>query len=207
MLRLTLIPLFFIISTIVIILLAYFLLAKLGSGLNTSFNKSKDLAVKQQRKWHKYWQRRQSRKEQKEKLPAIIQKGRKQFDEIERNVEHLPGKWKIKIKPVVNQAKNILDEVTAEALIEHDAKKKSHYPNERLSSIRPFFNHSLDALLQFVKKLNSNQAYMDEPANNKALQNITAFETDLEHYHAILEKSRKLDFDILMDVINARLRQ
>ncbi len=211
MLRLTLLPLFFLISALVVIVLAYFVLKKLGSGLSSSVNKGKQVAKQKQRDWQQRWQqykqKRKTKKEQKEKLPEIIQKGRTQFTSIESYLEGLPEHWQKRLEPIITETKNILDEVTAEALIEYDAEKKSHYPSERLNSIRPFFNHSLDSLLQFVKKLNSNQNYMDEPASAKALQNITAFKADLKHYRDILDKSRKLDFDIIMDVINARLRQ
>lgn len=214
MLRLTLLPLFFVISAIVIVVLAYIFIKKLSTGLITGINKSKAVLGRQHGKWRQLWRKwRQQQKQQKknktqkEKLPEIIQKGREQFEVIEKNFDSLPREWQQHLEPIIHEAKNILDEITAEALIEYESGTNRPYANKRLNDTRPFLKHTLDSLLQFVKKLTINQDYLDQPAREKALQNIEAFKVDLNHHHDLLAKSRKLDFDIIMDVINARLRQ
>jgi len=209
MLRLTLFPLVLFFGTLILSIVAYFIIKKIRKVIATTLEKGKNIAVEQQKKWGQWEQ-----KEQRKKLPTIIQKGLDDYDEIESEIKRLPDSWAVVVMPITEQAKTILDEVMTEAVVElervntkNKQGKSSRIKSQKLNAVRPFFNHSLDALLQFVKKLNSDHATMDDIQVEKARQNITVFKADFDSHEAALKKSRKMDFDVVMDVIKARLKK
>ena len=204
MFRLTLFPLFILFGTFILSIVGYFLIKKIRKMITHTLEKGKSLAAEQQKKW--------GQKEQRKKLPEIIQKGLHQYAQIETEMERLPHSWAVALMPITIQAKEILDEVMAEAAKNIESQNsneesRAHLKTQKLNAVRPFFNHSLDALLQFVKKLNSDHESMDEHQAEKARQNINIFKADFDSHQAALKKSRKMDFDVLMDVIKARLKK
>ena len=204
MFRFTILPIILIFATLFLSIVVYVFIKKVKKGVSTTLQYSKKLANEQREKW--------SKKEQRNKLPTILQNGLEQFDEIKKSHQTLPNAWLNSLNPIIEQAQAILDELTIDAA--HDLeesnkniKSKTNKIETKINSIRSFFNHSLDALLQFVIKLNSDHATMAYDEIEKAQQNITIFKSDLLAHQATLKKARKMDFDVLMDVIKARLRK
>jgi len=193
MFRFTLIPFILIISALFFGVFSFIVIRKIKKWLSYTIEKGADLANRQQKKW--------SEKEQRKKLPDILQKGFDRFDKLLSSYNNLPNEWKNSLAPIIKQAKEILDEVAEDADI-----SDSTY-NKKLNSIRPFFNHTLDALLLFTEKLNMDYTKMDQAQIDKARQNITVFKADLLSHQEKLLKSRRMDFDVLMDVIKARLKK
>jgi len=193
MFRLTLIPFVLVFGALFFGIISYIVIRKIKQGLQYTVKKGAELANKQQQKW--------TEKEQRKKLPDILQKAFNQYEQLVDSHASLPTNWKNVLEPVIRQAKEILNEVAEGADI-----NDSTY-NKKLNSIRPFFNHSLDALLQFTEKLNSDHAEMDETQIDKARQNITVFKADLLDHQEKLLKAKRFDFDVLMDVIKARLKK
>lgn len=191
MLRFTLIPLFLLISSSVIGLIVYFVYRIIKRGITTTYKKGAKLATEQQQKW--------ANKEQRKKLPDIVQKGFDDFDRLKKSQSQLPQTWKTQLEPLVIQSKEILDEVAFDC-IENESEKA-------LMSIRSFFHHSLDALLQFSQKLNIDHQQMSKVQVEKAERNLVLFKADLSSHLKTLRKTRRLDFDVLMDVIKARLKK
>ncbi len=197
MFRFTIIPLILIFGTLFLSIFAYVIIRKIKKGVAKTLELGKKLASEQQQKW--------SQKDQRKKLPELLQNGLDKFEEIVKIHISLPPEWFNSLNPIVLQAQSILDEITAEAVHELEGEIKTQ--GKKLNSIRPFFNHSLDALHQFVKKLKSDHTSMDAQEIDKARQNISVFKADLMNHQDTLKKSRKMDFDVLMDVIKARLRK
>ena len=153
-----------------------------------TYKKGAEIANGQQQKWKE--------KEQLKKLPNIIQKGFRDLKDIEASSSTLPNEWQVVVNPLVTQSKEILDEITFNSKVD----------NNKLNSMRSFFIHTLDALKQFVEKLNNDHKHMTANETKKARQNINVIKADLLHHKQILQKKRKFDFDVLMDVIKARLK-
>ena len=193
MFRLTLIPFVLVFGALFFGIISYIVIRKIKKGLQYTVKKGAELASKQQQKW--------TEKEQRKKLPDILQKAFTQYEQLVESHASLPANWKNVLEPVIKQAKEILNEVAEGADI-----NDSTY-NKKLNSIRPFFNHSLDALLQFTEKLNSDHAEMSEAQIDKARQNITVFKADLLDHQEKLLKAKRFDFDVSMDVIKARLKK
>ena len=152
-----------------------------------------------------YQQQKWTEKEQRKKFPTILQKGFSDYELIYTMTASLPEEWQLSLTPIVNTAKDILDEIALE-FESLDEKSKSNEQNKKLNSIRPFFIHSLDALQQFVEKLSSDQHKMSVEEIEKARQNINVFKADLLNHQETLHKVRRFDFDVVMDVIKARLK-
>lgn len=191
MLRFALIPLILLILSVIFGVIVFIVYKKIKKGLKTTYTKGAELANDQQKKW--------ADKEQRKKLPAIVQKGYEDFDSLMKIQDQLPLEWNTLLEPLIIQAKEILDEVAFDCL-ENNSEKA-------LNSIRSFFHHSLDALLQLSQKLNKDNAQMTVSQVEQAQQNIILFSTDLQSHQKTLLKGRKLDFDVLMDVIKARLKK
>ena len=191
MLRFTLIPFVFVITSIVLGFITYFIYQKIKRGIEATYKKGAEIANDQQQKW--------SKREQRKKLPSIVQKGFDDYDALSHEQQLLPQEWKQALEPLLVQAKEILDEVSYELLENNDEKL--------LNSVRPFFHHSIDALLQFTQKLSNDYKHMSADQIDKARQNITLFQADLLSHQTILQKSRRMSFDVLMEVIKARLKK
>ncbi|MEE9444484.1 MAG: hypothetical protein V3V19_02345 [Cocleimonas sp.] len=186
---------------------------KIKQGIEFTVNKSAEFANEQQQKWEK--------KEKQKQHPDILQKGIKTYADIVTNVKLLPNEWKIVLEPLTLVAKAILDEVEDDSVIETSKAESStikastvkaspiesvHQPT-KLNRIRPFFNHSLNAFLQFTQKIRTDYKTMDNDDNEKARQNLNIIKADLLSHQKTLSNARKMDFDVTMDVIKARLRR
>ena len=191
MLRLAFFPVLLFVGLIVLLIIGFILYRKLKQGIAFTYKKGAELANEQQQKW--------AQKEQQKKLPEILQKGFDQHQQLSQELKRLPQEWQLSLEPLVLQAKEILDEVAYEVVEENSQKK--------LDSIRSFFHHSLDALLQFSETLNKDHRQMTAEQLEKARQNINLFKADLLSHQQTLQKARRLDFDVLMDVIKARLKR
>ncbi len=191
MLRFTLIPFVLVIISIVLGIITYFIYRKIKHGVEATYKKGAKLANDQQQKW--------SKREQRKKLPSIVQKGFDDYDALSHEQQLLPQEWKQALEPLLVQTKEILDEVSYELLENNDEKL--------LNSVRPFFHHSIDALLQFTQKLSNDYKHMSVDQIDKARQNITLFQADLLSHQTTLQKSRRMSFDVLMEVIKARLKK
>ncbi len=202
MLRLALIPFISIILFLLTVIIVWFVYKKVKKGIGFTLKKGAEIATEQQQKW--------TEQEQRKRFPDILQKGLSDYNKIYNTTVSLPEEWNVSIMPIVNTAKDILDEVSLEFeggdKYEKKAKEKPNKENKKLNSIRSFFIHSLDALLQFVEKLKSDHHKMTADEIEKARQNINVFKADLLRHQEILHKVRRFDFDVVMDVIKARLK-
>jgi phosphoribosyl-ATP pyrophosphohydrolase len=193
-LRLAFFPIVLIVIAIVLAVLAFYIIRKLRRGVKITFKKGADIANEQQQKW----QQNRDQKEHRKKQPEIVQKGFRDFDEIEKAAKKLPSKWKLLTSPLIEDCQVILDDLTAD----QDTISES-----KVNSIRTFFNHTLDALYQFIEKINTDHQQMTIDEIEKAQENISIIKADLLYHKKIIHKKRKLDFDVLMDVIKARLKR
>jgi len=189
MLRLAFFPVVLLILAITLALLVFFLYRKIKKGVKVTYRKGAEIATEQQQKWQQ--------KEQRKKLPIIVQKGLQDFEKIKKTAEQLTPEWKNTINPLIEDCQEVLDGLLSEEIIS----------DSRVNSIRTFFNHTLDALKQFIEKINSDYGQMNKQEIEKARENITVLKTDIMHHQKIIHKKRKLDFDVLMDVIKARLKR
>jgi len=108
MLRFTLIPLILLVLSIIFGVISYFVYKKIKKGVRATYRKGAEIANAQQKKWLD--------KEQRKKLPDIVQKGYENFENLQKQQGQLPVKWKILLEPLIVQAKEILDEVTFECI-------------------------------------------------------------------------------------------
>ncbi len=201
MLRLALIPFVSIILLLLTSIVIWLVYKKVKKGIGYTLKKGAEIANDQQQKW--------TEREQRKKLPEILQKGFSDYDKIYTTTTSLPEEWHLSLRLIVQKAKDILDEVALEFENSNnnaDEKTKPSEQNKKLNSIRSFFIHSLDALLQFVEKLGSDHQKMSVDEIDKARQNINVFKADLLNHQETLHKVRRFDFDVVMDVIKARLK-
>ncbi|MEE9327808.1 MAG: hypothetical protein V3U71_10995 [Cocleimonas sp.] len=194
MLRLAFFPVIVLIVTIVLAVLAFYIFRKLRRGVKVTFKKGADIANEQQQKW----QENREQKEHRKKQPEIVQKGFRDLDKIEKAAQKLPIKWSTLTCPLIEDCQIILEDLTSE----HPTISES-----KVNSIRTFFNHTLDALYQFIEKINTDHQQMTADEIEKAQENISIIKADLSYHKKIIHKKRKLDFDVLMDVIKARLKR
>lgn len=205
MFRLTLLPFVLLFGSLFFGIMSFIIIRKLKRGIEFSLKKGAELANQQQQKWSKKW----AKKEQRKKLPEILQKGFDQFDQLQISHARLPVEWREATNPLIEQAKAILSEV-ADDVASNDKNSNgadNGLDNKKLNIVRSFFNHTLDALLQFSEKLNENHTQMNTEQIEKARQNITIFKADLLGHQETLLKANRMDFDVLMDVIKARLKK
>jgi len=208
MFNLALIPLILIVSILLIIIVSYLVYKKIRRGIEFTVKKSTEFASDQQKKWEK--------KDKQEQHPDILRKGLKTYSDIIITVKLLPNEWKSVLEPLTVIAKAILDEVEDDSVMassstdttsaESFSTKSVHTPT-KLNRIRPFFNHSLNALFQFTQKINTDYKTMDNKDHEKARQNLNIIKADLLSHQKTLNNARKMDFDITMDVIKARLKK
>ena len=102
--------------------------------------------------------------------------------------------------PLKQKSNQLLGEISQHLIDDED------FERSQLTSLRSFFIHSLDALKQFSQKLLSDHDKMSDSETARAQENIKVIYKDLLHHEKILHKKRKFEFDVLMDVIKARLK-
>jgi methyl-accepting chemotaxis protein len=169
--------------------------------LVSTYKKSAELAAEKQQQWKD--------KENKKHLPEMLQKGFDTYADIIQSTDKLPQEWSSQIQPLTSQTKQILDELSFKVASIKDDKNTNQVNAKKddiINSMRTFFIHTLDALQQFVDKIAQDAAHMTSEQKAKARENIQILAADLQHHQTILEKKRKFDFDVLMDVIKARLK-
>jgi len=182
---LPLIPLSIFLFLIFTIVTVVYLFIKIKRAFKKGSKFTREFAAEQHQKW--------SQREQRKQLPDTLQKAYLQFETIERDSHDLPMEWKSALLPVIDQASVILLAVSTKPKLSN--------------RIRPFFHHSLDSLSQFIAKLKLDHQHLNASQIEKARQNITVFKADLTQHQITLNKQQEFDFDVLMDVIKARLKQ
>jgi len=199
MFKLMFIPIILLIAAILLGVVVWFVYRKLKKGVSDSIKKGAEIATEQQEKWVEKGQRK--------RLPSTLKKGFDDYDRMKSLVADLPEAWRQPLQPIVKSAKEILDEVAFEYISEDSNKPNKPSQDKKLNSIRSFFHHSLDALLQLVEKLSSDHAKMNEGEIQKAQENIIILKADIQNHQETLHKVRRFDFDVVMDVIKARLKK
>ena len=200
MFRFTLFPLIIIISSLLFGLITFFVYRKIKKIVSSTYKKSAELAAEKQQQWKDKGNRKQ--------FPDMLQKGFETYDSIAQSVENLPEDWSIQLKPLTTQAKRILDELAFKVeSIKTEKKNAEERKSDIVNNMRTFFIHTLDALQQFAEKINQDNNHMSSDQITKAKENINVLAADLDHHQKILDKQRKFDFDVLMDVIKARLKK
>jgi len=192
MFRFTIIPLIFLFGGIFFSLFAFFVYRKVKRGVKYTYDKSAELSNEVMDKWRN--------KEQRKQLPEIVQRGLDDFDIIEKAIERIPAVWQLKLLPLKQKSNSLLNEIS------HNLLHDDSFERTKLNSVRSFFNHSLDALKQLTLKIESDHKSLAEDDEQKLKDNIKLIYDDLLHHEKILHKSRKFDFDVLMEVIKARIK-
>ncbi len=177
--------LIFIISVVAIVFLLRYLWNKFSGAVTHVIEKSSDMAMEQQEKW--------KLREKRKKLPNEIQKLIVKYEELLESNNELSEHWQGAMKPVYKILGDIVHILTA-------APKK-------VNKVRTLLSVSLPALEKFIATLNADQTFMDEAETKKAQQNIDVIHKDLQQHELTLQKSRRFDFDVLMDVIKIRLKR
>ena len=193
MLRFTIIPFIFLFGGIFFSLFIYYIYRKIKRGVKFTYDKSAELSSEYMDKWRN--------QEQRKKLPKIVQTGFDNYQAIEDAIENLPPVWQLKLMPLKQKSNSLLNEISYH-LTEDESFERSNF-----NSVRSFFNHSLDALKQLTQKLESDHKSLSEEDETRVRENIKLIYDDLLRHEKILHKSRKFDFDVLMDVIKARLKK
>ncbi len=191
--RLTLIPFVLILSLLIFGVVSFYIIKKLKQVINFLRRKTSEIIQKRQQE--------KTRQEQQQKLPDIVKNGQDQYKQLQQNHAKLPMEWKNLLQPLLDDSKLLLDEIV-ESFNLNDVLAE-----QKFNSIRSFFNHTLDALVQFSEKLNDNHQTMSAEQREKAQQNITAFKADLLRHQEALWKIKCIDFDVSMDVIKERLKK
>lgn len=192
MFTLTLIPLILLFIVIMLSLIGYMIYRKIKRGVKYTYDKSTEFSSQYRDKWRS--------KEQRKKLPEIVQTGFDDYQTIENNINKLPAVWQLKLLPIKQKSNNLLSEISQYLIDDPD------FERSKLTTLRSFFIHSLDALKQFTQKLLSDHKSMSDAETDRAKENIKLIYNDLLHHEKILHKKRKFEFDVLMDVIKARLK-
>lgn len=193
MFRLTIIPLIFLFGGIFVSFFAYYVYRKIKNGVAYTYKKSTEISSEYMEKWRD--------QEQRKKLPRIVQDGFDDYQTIADTIDRLPPVWQLKLMPVKQKSHSLLAEISQNLLDDESFERSG------LNSVRSFFNHSLDALKQLTQKLLSEYQTLNERDADKVKENIKLIYDDLLRHEKILKKSRKFDFDVLMDVIKARLKR
>ncbi|MEH6455419.1 MAG: hypothetical protein V7749_03800 [Cocleimonas sp.] len=192
MFRFTLIPLVLLFGGIIFSLIGFVVYRKIKRGVKYTYDKSTEISSQYMDKWRS--------QEQRKKLPEIVQKGFDDYKTIENTISQLPPVWQLKLTPLKQKSNQLLSEIS-QHLIDDESFERT-----KLTSLRSFFNHSLDAFKQFTLKLLSDHEKMSDEETQRAKENIKLIYNDLLHHEKILHKKRKFEFDVLMDVIKARLK-
>ncbi|MCK5918435.1 MAG: hypothetical protein KAG34_08415 [Cocleimonas sp.] len=177
--------LIFIVSVVAIVFLLRFLWNKFTRVVTHVVEKGSDAALQQQEKW--------KLREKRKKLPEEIQKLIIQYEALLESNNGLSEPWQNSMKPVYKALGDIVHILTA-------APKK-------MNKVRTLFSVSIPALEKFMTTIKADQKFMSEAETQKAQQNIEVISKDLQQHELILQKSRRFDFDVMMDVIKIRLKR
>ena len=175
----------FIISVVAIVFLLRMLWSKFTGVVTHIVEKSSDIALKQQEKWRQ--------REKRKKLPEEIQKLIVQYEALLESNNALSEGWRQAMQPVYRSLGDIVHILTA-------APKKRN-------KVRRLFSVSMPALEDFIETVKADQKFMNDIEINKAQQNIDVIAEDLQQHEQVLQKSRRFDFDVIMDVIKIRLKR
>jgi len=180
--------LFFILFIISIIAIVYFLRVlwkKFRQTITGVVEKGSDIATQQQEKW--------KRRERRKKLPREIQQLIVQYEQLLELNNDLSHTWQKALQPAYRSLGDIIHILSASP--------------KKMNKVRNLFNTSLPALDKFVTTLKENQQFMNQEETQKVKENIALISKDLQQHEQILHKSRRFDFDVLMDVIKIRLKR
>ncbi len=180
--------LLFILFVISIIAIVYFLRVlwkKFRRTVSEVVEKGSDIATQQQEKW--------KQREKRKKLPSEIQKLIVQYEQLLELKDDLSQPWQEALQPAYNSLGDIVHILSVSP--------------KKMNKVRHLFNTSLPALDKFVVTLKENQKFMDDAETQKVEQNIAVISKDLQQHEQVLHKSRRFDFDVLMDVIKIRLKR
>lgn len=192
MFKFALIPLFFLFGGIFFSLFAYIVYRKIKRGVKYTYDKSAEISSE-------FWDKRRHQ-EQRKKLPTIVQKGFDDYTVIEDIIAELPPVWQLKLMPLKQKSFALINEISHHLL--HDES----FERTKFNSVRSFFNHNLDALKQLTQKLKSHHSNLSNEDSDKVRENIKLIYKDMLRHERTLHKSSKFDFDVVMDVIKARLK-
>jgi vacuolar-type H+-ATPase subunit E/Vma4 len=175
----------FVVSVIATVFLLRKLWNKLTHATTQAMQKGSDLVLQQKKKW----QQREKRK----KLPSELQQLIVQYEALLEANTTLTEPWQQALKPVYTTLGDIVRILTT-------APKKRN-------KVRPLFSVSLPALEKFISTIEADQKFMDDTEIKKAHHNIDVIYKDLQQHENILQKARRFDFDVIMDVIKIRLKR
>jgi len=175
----------FISSVIAIVFLLRLLWEKLTCTVTHLAKKSSTIALRQQEKW--------KQREKRKKLPSKIQQLIVQYETLLEANKQLSPAWQTAMTPVYATLGDIVHVLTA-------APKK-------ITKIPTLFSVSLPALEKFIVTISNDQTFMNDTETKKAQQNIAVICNDLQQHERLLQKSRRFDFDVIMDVIKIRLKR
>ena len=192
MFKLALIPFILLFGGIFFFIFAFIVYRKIKRGVKYTYDKGAEISAE-------YFDKRRNQ-EIRNKLPTIVQKGLDDYKVIEKTIEDLPPVWQLKLMPLKRKADSLLNEISYH-LINDESFERSKF-----NSVRSFFNHTLDTLKQLTLKLKSHHRDLSDADAEKARDNIKLIYEDMLRHEKTLHKSQKFDFDVVMDVIKARLK-
>ena len=178
MFRFTLIPLVLLFGGIIFSLMGYVVYRKIKRGVKYTYDKSAEISSQYIDKWRN--------QEQRKKLPEIVQTGFEDYQIIEECINQLPAVWQLKLLPLKQKSNILLSEISQHLIDDED------FERSKLTSLRSFFNHSLDALKQFTQKLLSDHETLSEEETQRAKENINVIYKDLLHHEKILHKKAQV---------------
>lgn len=175
----------FIISVIATVYFLRVLWRKFRRMLSDVVEKGSDIATQQQEKW--------KQREQRKKLPREIQALILQYEQLLELNDDLSDSWQEALQPIYNSLGDIVHILSASP--------------KKINKVRHLFNTSLPAFDKFVVTLKENQKFMNNAETQKAKDNIAVISKDFQQHEQVLHRSRRFDFDVLMDVIKIRLKR
>lgn len=175
----------FIVSVFAIVFLLRMLWKRFAGAVTHVVEKGSDIALKQQERW--------KQREKRKKLPEDIQSLIVEYEALLEADEDLSASWQQAMKPIYQSLGDIVHILTA-------APKKAN-------KVRKLFSVSMPALDNFINTVKADQKFMSEAEISKAQKNIDVIREDLVQHERTLQKSRRFDFDVIMDVIKIRLKR
>lgn len=175
----------FILCIIAVVFLLRSLWQKFTGAITQVLDKVSKVASEQKQKW--------KQREQRKKLSVEIQHLILTYEKLYELNDELSEKWQVSLVPVYAALRDIVHVLSA-------APKK-------VNKVRGLFSVSMPALEKFIETVKTDQHFMDVEETKKAQQNIDVITKDLLEHERVLQRSRRLDFDVLMDVIKVRLKK
>ncbi len=177
--------LLFILSVVAIVFLLRMLWNKFTGALSHVVKKGSDIASQQQQKW--------KQREKRKKLPKEIQKLIKQYEILLEADSELSKFWQKEMQPVYQSLADIVHILIISP--------------KKMNKIRQLFSVSMPALEDFINTIKADQKFMKTVEIDKAKQSLEVIYKDLQQHELTLQKSRRFDFDVIMDVIKIRLKR